>query len=58
MDEANITGADIYFNHDSENDVLTMLNLDLGDTPTDAMSASESNLYGKGSRVSNHRRLD
>lgn len=50
MDEASVTGVDVYFNHDSENDVLTVLNLDLGDTPTDAMSASESDLYGKGRR--------
>jgi hypothetical protein len=50
------TGANIYFDHDSENDVLAALNLDnldLGDTPADSTSASESDLYGKGSRVSN-----
>jgi hypothetical protein len=47
------TEANVYFNHDSENDVLTVLNLDLGETPTDSMSASESDLYGKSSRVSN-----
>jgi hypothetical protein len=56
MDEARgsiDTESNIYFNHDSESDVLTVLNLDLGDAPTDFMSASESDLYGKSSRVSN-----